>query len=68
MKILSKDSTMKIYVASNSPSVIINNNILSKVNFSMTQKECELVDNGLLMKGLRTAIVSVVLSCNDMIS
>lgn len=34
----------------------------------MTQQECETVDNGLLMKGLRTAIVSVVLSCNDMIS
>ena len=34
----------------------------------MNKAECELVDNGLLIKGLRTAIVSVALKSNDIIS
>lgn len=34
----------------------------------MNQAECEKVDNGLLIKGLRTAIVSVALKSNDIIS
>ena len=34
----------------------------------MNSAECNQVDNGLLQKGLRTAIVSVALSTNDLIS
>jgi hypothetical protein len=34
----------------------------------MNSNECQKVDNGLLMKGLRTAIVSVALSTGDVIS
>ena len=34
----------------------------------MNKAECSKVDNGLLTKGLRTAIVSVALSTNDLIS
>jgi hypothetical protein len=37
-------------------------------DFTMNSVECRNVDNGLLTKGLRTAIVSVVLSTNDLVS
>lgn len=34
----------------------------------MNKQECLLVDRGLLIKGLRTAIVSIALKSNDLIT
>lgn len=36
--------------------------------FVMNRKECQSIANGLLTKGLRTAIVAVTLATNDIIS